>query len=61
MTRDTAAPPRRRRDLGRLCVYPSTKDCYARNTTFHVDGGIDSNNSPLQNPGLLSEDAKCEE
>ncbi len=31
-------------------VYPSTKDCYATNATFHVDGGIDSNNSPLPIP-----------
>jgi 7-alpha-hydroxysteroid dehydrogenase len=34
-------------DLGRLCVYLSTRDCYATNAIFHVDGGIDSNNSPL--------------
>jgi 7-alpha-hydroxysteroid dehydrogenase len=50
MTRDTAALPREGRDLGRLCVYPSTKDCYATNATFHVDGGIDSNNCPLPIP-----------
>ncbi|QNI08615.1 SDR family oxidoreductase [Mycobacterium kubicae] len=37
-------------DLGRLCVYLSTRDCYATNATFHVDGGIDSNNSPLPIP-----------
>lgn len=37
-------------DLGRLCVYLSTKDCYATNAIFHVDGGIDSNNSPLPIP-----------
>ena len=37
-------------DLGRLAVYPSTRDCYATNATFHVDGGIDSNNSPLPIP-----------
>jgi 7-alpha-hydroxysteroid dehydrogenase len=27
-------------DLGRLCVYLSTRDCYATNAIFHVDGGI---------------------
>ncbi len=37
-------------DLGRLAVYLSTRDCYATNATFHVDGGIDSNNSPLPIP-----------
>ncbi|KUI28878.1 oxidoreductase [Mycobacterium sp. IS-1496] len=37
-------------DLGRLCVYLSTRDCYATNAIFHVDGGIDSNNSPLPIP-----------
>ncbi len=37
-------------DLGRLTVYLCTKDCYATNATFHVDGGIDSNNSPLPIP-----------
>ncbi|MDV3134148.1 SDR family NAD(P)-dependent oxidoreductase [Mycobacterium sp. 29Ha] len=37
-------------DLGRLCVYLSTKDCYATNAIFHVDGGIDSNNLPLPIP-----------
>ncbi|OBJ83659.1 SDR family NAD(P)-dependent oxidoreductase [Mycobacterium asiaticum] len=37
-------------DLGRLCVYLSTADCYATNAIFHVDGGIDSNNSPLPIP-----------
>jgi hypothetical protein len=25
-------------------------DCYATNAIFHVDGGIDSNNSPLPIP-----------
>ena len=34
-------------DLGRLTVYVSTRDCYATNAIFHVDGGIDSNNSSL--------------
>lgn len=37
-------------DLGRLCVYLSTPGCYATNAIFHVDGGIDSNNSPLPIP-----------
>lgn len=37
-------------DLGRLCVYLATRDCYATNAIFHVDGGIDSNNSPLPIP-----------
>jgi 7-alpha-hydroxysteroid dehydrogenase len=37
-------------DLGRLTVYLCTRDCYATNATFHVDGGIDSNNSPLPIP-----------
>jgi NAD(P)-dependent dehydrogenase (short-subunit alcohol dehydrogenase family) len=37
-------------DLGRLTVYLCTKDCYATNATFHVDGGIDGNNSPLPIP-----------
>ena len=37
-------------DLGRLSVYLSTRDCYATNAIFHVDGGIDSNNSPLPIP-----------
>ncbi|MGE2833695.1 SDR family NAD(P)-dependent oxidoreductase [Mycobacterium sp. SMC-4] len=37
-------------DLGRLCVYLSTRGCYATNAIFHVDGGIDSNNSPLPIP-----------
>jgi hypothetical protein len=50
MTRETAALPWRRRDLGWLCVYLSTQDCYATNAIFHVDGGIDSNNSPLPIP-----------
>jgi NAD(P)-dependent dehydrogenase (short-subunit alcohol dehydrogenase family) len=39
-------------DLGRLAVYLSTRDCYATNAIFHVDGGIDSNNSPLPIPDL---------
>jgi NAD(P)-dependent dehydrogenase (short-subunit alcohol dehydrogenase family) len=37
-------------DLGRLTLYLSTRDCYATNAIFHVDGGIDSNNSPLPIP-----------
>ena len=39
-------------DLGRLAVYLFTRDCYATNAIFHVDGGIDSNNSPLPVPDL---------
>lgn len=37
-------------DLGWLTVYLCTRDCYATNATFHVDGGIDCNNSPLPIP-----------
>src|SRR5690348_11286833 len=37
-------------DLGRLAVYLSTRDCYATNAIFHVDGGIEQNNSPLPIP-----------
>lgn len=37
-------------DLGRLVVYLSTRDCYATNAIFHVDGGIESSNSPLPIP-----------
>lgn len=37
-------------DLGRLCVYLATPGCYATNAIFHVDGGIDGNNSPLPIP-----------
>lgn len=37
-------------DLGRLTVYLATRDCYATNAIFHVDGGIESNNSPLPIP-----------
>lgn len=37
-------------DLGRLAVCLCTRDCHATNATFHVDGGIDSNNSPLPIP-----------
>jgi len=37
-------------DLGRLTVYLSTRDCYATNAIFHVDGGIEQNNSPLPIP-----------
>src|ERR1700753_2101890 len=37
-------------DLGRLAVYLRTRSCYATNASFHVDGGIDSNNSPLPIP-----------
>ncbi len=39
-------------DLGRLAVYLCTRDCYATNTTFRVDGGIDSTNSPIPIPDL---------
>jgi NAD(P)-dependent dehydrogenase (short-subunit alcohol dehydrogenase family) len=37
-------------DVRGLCVYLSTRDYYATNAIFHVDGGIDSNNSPLPIP-----------
>jgi NAD(P)-dependent dehydrogenase (short-subunit alcohol dehydrogenase family) len=37
-------------DLGRLTVYLATRDCYATNAVFHIDGGIDGNNSPLPIP-----------
>jgi 7-alpha-hydroxysteroid dehydrogenase len=37
-------------DLGRLVVYLSTPGCYATNAIFHVDGGIEQNNSPLPIP-----------
>lgn len=39
-------------DLGRLAVYLCTKDCYATSATFHVDGGIQTSNSPLIIPDL---------
>lgn len=39
-------------DLGRLAVYLSTKDCYATSAIFHVDGGIQTHNSPLVLPEL---------
>jgi NAD(P)-dependent dehydrogenase (short-subunit alcohol dehydrogenase family) len=34
-------------DLGRLVVYLSTRDCYATNAIFDVDGGIEGTNSPI--------------
>jgi 7-alpha-hydroxysteroid dehydrogenase len=39
-------------DLGRLALYLSTKDCYATSSIFHVDGGIQTHNSPLVLPEL---------
>ena len=39
-------------DLGRLAVYLSTRDCYATSAVFHVDGGIQTHNSPLVLPEL---------
>lgn len=39
-------------DLGRLALYLSTKDCYATSTVFHVDGGLQTTNSPLPIPDL---------
>lgn len=39
-------------DIGRLAVYLCTKDCYATNATFHVDGGLQGTNSPLVIPDL---------
>jgi predicted NAD/FAD-dependent oxidoreductase len=32
---------------GRLALYLSTQDCYATSAVFHVDGGIQTHNSPL--------------
>lgn len=37
-------------DLGRLTDYLSIRGYYATNSIFHVDGGIDSNKSPLPIP-----------
>jgi 7-alpha-hydroxysteroid dehydrogenase len=34
-------------DLGRLVVYLCTRDCYATNAIFDVDGGLDGTNSPI--------------
>lgn len=39
-------------DLGRLTVYLCTKDCYATNATFVVDGGLQGPNSELPIPDL---------
>jgi 7-alpha-hydroxysteroid dehydrogenase len=39
-------------DLGRLALYLSTKDCYATSAVFHVDGGLQTTNSPLPVPDL---------
>lgn len=39
-------------DLGRLAVYLSTRDCYATNSTFVVDGGLQGPNSSLPIPDL---------
>jgi hypothetical protein len=33
-----------------MCVPPSTRDCCNSRSVFHVDGGIDSNYSPLPFP-----------
>ena len=39
-------------DLGRLTLYLSTRDCYATNSTFIVDGGLQGPNSSLPIPDL---------
>lgn len=39
-------------DLGRLTLYLCTKDCYATNSTFIVDGGLQGPNSELPIPDL---------
>ena len=39
-------------DLGRLALYLCTKDCYATSAVFHVDGGLQTTNSPLLIPDL---------
>jgi 7-alpha-hydroxysteroid dehydrogenase len=39
-------------DLGRLTVYLCTRDCYATNATFVVDGGLQGPNSELPIPDL---------
>lgn len=39
-------------DLGRLTLYLSTRDCYATNSTFVVDGGLQGPNSSLPIPDL---------
>jgi hypothetical protein len=39
-------------DLGRLTLYLCTRDCYATNSTFVVDGGLQGPNSELPIPDL---------
>ncbi|WP_370330216.1 SDR family NAD(P)-dependent oxidoreductase [Mycolicibacterium hippocampi] len=39
-------------DLGRLALYLSTRDCYATNSVFVVDGGLQGPNSELPIPDL---------
>ena len=39
-------------DLGRLTLYLSTRDCYATNSVFVVDGGLQGPNSELPIPDL---------
>ena len=39
-------------DLGRLTLYLSTPDCYATNSTFVVDGGLQGPNSEFPIPDL---------
>jgi 7-alpha-hydroxysteroid dehydrogenase len=34
-------------DLGRLAVYLASRGCYATNAIFHVDGGLNTTNSPM--------------
>lgn len=44
------APAGRRRGPRPAHGVPVHRDCYATNAIFHVDGGLDSNNSPLPIP-----------
>ena len=39
-------------DLGLLTVYLCSKGCYATNSIFNVDGGIETTNSPIPIPDL---------
>ncbi|UXA20065.1 SDR family NAD(P)-dependent oxidoreductase [Mycobacterium sp. SMC-4] len=39
-------------DLGRLTLYLCTRDCYATNSTFIVDGGLQGPNTSLPIPDL---------
>ncbi len=39
-------------DVGRFTLYLSTRDCYATNSVFVVDGGLQGPNSPIPIPDL---------